>query len=92
MPCMGQKVAVGGALIGLGGSGVIAVVGAPTGVLTAAGIGVALASLVGLITALTALRDCYEANERFADAQRVNAKLELLEAQVAALRRRLGDA
>jgi CDP-diglyceride synthetase len=92
MPCVTQKVAVAGALAGVAGSGVIAIVGAPTVVLSAAGGVAALGAFAGLIAALGALKECYEAEGKLKDAGRLAEKIAALEEQFSVLRLRLGDA
>ena len=92
MPCATQKVAVAGALAGVAGSGVIAIVGAPTVVLSAAAGVAALGAFAGLIAALGALKECYEVEGKLKDAGRLAEKIAALEEQFSVLRLRLGDA
>jgi hypothetical protein len=86
MVCIGQKLALAGSLAGLGGSGVIAVIGAPTLVLTAVGVAGAVAAFTGVIASMTALKDCYEAKGLVADVEKMLRQIAVLEEELAKLR------
>ena len=92
MPCLTEKLGVGSSLTGLAGSGVIAVLGAPTVVLAVAGATVAVGALVGAIASLRALQECYARHDKMADADKVAQTIEQLQAEVADLRARFGIA
>ena len=89
MPCLGQKFAVGASFTVLAGSGVIAVVGSPTVVLSMAGLAGAVGSLLGAISSLISLKECYERHGRTEDAEKMARAIMRLEAQVSDLRTRL---
>ena len=57
MACLPEKLFVSGALVGLAGSGVVVIVGAPTVVLSAAGGAAAVAAFIGVIASLIALKE-----------------------------------
>ena len=90
MICVREKLALGGALTGLAGAGVIAITGAPTVILTVAGGAAAVAALTGVIMSLMALSECYARHGKTTDADKVARKVERLEAQLAELRTRFG--
>jgi hypothetical protein len=90
MKCLADKASVGGALLAVGGSGIIAVVGAPTMVLSLAGVASAIGALGGLVTALKDLHGCYNQHDQFEDARRVESKLQVVESEIAQLKIRLG--
>lgn len=89
MPCLAQRFVLGGALVGLTGSGIVVVVGAPTVILSVAGAAAGLAALVAAIDAIDALRDCFERRGNKASAERLADTVQTLQAQVADLQERL---
>jgi hypothetical protein len=84
--CETEKISLGASLIILAGSGVIAVVGAPTVVLSAAGVAVFLGSLGTSLAALKALKECYERSGNTVNADKLAKKFAQLEKQFADLR------
>lgn len=90
MVCLPEKLALGASLAGLAGSGVIAIVGAPTVVLSVAGVTAAMAALMGAIASLIALKECYERHGKAADAARLARAVEQLQEQLADMRTRFG--
>jgi hypothetical protein len=90
MACLAERINVGASFTLLAGSGVIAVVGAPTVVLSVAGGAVAVASLLGAITSLNALKECFERRDKLADADAVARTVAQLQEQLGELRARFG--
>jgi hypothetical protein len=86
--CLKQKLEVGGSFAVLAGSGVIAIAGAPTVVLAAAGATVAVGSLFGAILSLIHLKECYERHGEVAKASVLAAKVEALQLQLGELQTR----
>ena len=78
MACFGQKTALGFSLAGLGGAGVIAVVGAPTVLVTAAGVAGAVGAFGGVIASMIALQDCYERNRNIEAARKLATTVQRL--------------
>jgi hypothetical protein len=72
----------------LAGSSVIAIAGAPTIVLSAAGGAVAIGALGTMIAALLRLKECYERHGEKEKARKLGAKLEKLQNQRDDLERR----
>jgi hypothetical protein len=90
MACLPEKLFVSGALVGLAGSGVVVIVGAPTVVLSAAGGAAAVAAFIGVIASLIALKECYERHGKTADADKLARKVDQLQAQLSDLRAQFG--
>lgn len=90
MACLANKLLLGGSLAGLAGSGVIAILGAPTVVLSIAGGASAVASLTGVIASLISLKECYERHGRREDAEKLARAVESLQLQLTDLRTRFG--
>ena len=90
MVCLTEKIALGSSLTVLAGSGAIAIIGAPTVVLSVAGATIAVGSLFGAIASMNSLKECYERQGRIADADKLGYKVAQLETQLTDLRTRFG--
>jgi hypothetical protein len=88
MVCPVEKMAIGASLATLAGSGIIAIVGAPTVVLSAAGAAGAVGALLGVAASVNSLKECYEQRGRMADAEKLAHTVEQLQMQVADIRTR----
>jgi hypothetical protein len=83
MACLTEKIGLGGSLAGLAASGVIAVIGAPTVVLSVAGAGAAIGAILGTIAAMRALQECYRRHGRETDTEKLARAIARLEAELA---------
>jgi hypothetical protein len=88
MICIGAKVGLGGALAGVGASGTVVVVGAPTVAGSVAGLLALAGSLTGVVVAMQALIACYEAHDRPDKAAILQDRVDRLEAEIANLKAR----
>lgn len=90
MDCVTERIAVGGTLAALAGTGVILVVGAPTVVVSALGAATVVGAILSAIAAMIALKECYRRRGMVAEAEKVARTIERLEAQVKDLQKRFG--
>ena len=85
MPCLGLKIAAGSQTAGLLLSGVVAVEGSPTVVISAAALAAMAVQLAGLFATLNNLAICLEQADRHEDAESIRRELDALKREVEAL-------
>jgi hypothetical protein len=82
MPCLGLKIAAGTQTAGLLLSGIVAVEGTPTVVISAAALAAMYVQLGGLCATLILLAACLDAADRHADADSLRRELDQLKREV----------